>query len=108
MLEKAPSFVLGSKESSTYPSGYASGSSSPAALLDGLFEHPDRAPMHPSRLCSRVAQRLNAPPPRVRACLGKLGPQEEGRLGVLRDEASETACDRVRNPSWQAQGRGAF
>jgi len=40
MLKKSASFVLGSSQSSTYPWGYASGSDSPAALLDGLFEHP--------------------------------------------------------------------
>ena len=40
MLEKPASFVLGSLKSSTYPRGYASGSNSPAALLDGHFEHP--------------------------------------------------------------------
>jgi hypothetical protein len=53
----SPSFVLGSSKSSTYPirekscydsSGlggwkcYASGFDSPAALLNGLFEHPAR------------------------------------------------------------------
>jgi len=40
MLKKSASFVLGSSKSSTYPRGYASGFNSPAALLDGLFEHP--------------------------------------------------------------------
>jgi len=40
MLKKAPNFVLGSSQSSTYPWGYASGYDSPAASLDGLFEHP--------------------------------------------------------------------
>jgi hypothetical protein len=40
MLKKAATFVLGSEQSSTYPGGYASGCFSPAALLDGLFEHP--------------------------------------------------------------------
>jgi hypothetical protein len=39
MLKKATSGVLGSKKSSTYPRGYASGFFSPAALLDDLFEH---------------------------------------------------------------------
>ena len=34
------SFVLSSSKSSTYPRGYASGFDSPAALLDGHFEHP--------------------------------------------------------------------
>ena len=33
-------FVLGSRKSSTYPRGYASGFDSPAALPDDLFEHP--------------------------------------------------------------------
>jgi len=33
MLKMAPNFVLGSKKSSTYPGGYASGLFSPAALL---------------------------------------------------------------------------
>jgi hypothetical protein len=40
MPKKPASFVLGSSKSSTYPRGYASGFNSPAALLDGLFEHP--------------------------------------------------------------------
>ena len=40
MLKKSASFVLGSSKSSTYPRGYASGFESPAALLDGHFEHP--------------------------------------------------------------------
>jgi hypothetical protein len=40
MLKKVASFVLASFRSSTYPRGYASGSSLAAALLDGLFEHP--------------------------------------------------------------------
>jgi hypothetical protein len=40
MLKKSANFVLGSSKSSTYPRGYASGFDSPAALLDGLFEHP--------------------------------------------------------------------
>jgi hypothetical protein len=41
MLKKPSNFVLGSTESSTYPSGYAFGSVLPAALLEDLFEHPD-------------------------------------------------------------------
>jgi len=40
MLKKSASGVLSSSKSSTYPRGYASGFDSPAALLDGLFEHP--------------------------------------------------------------------
>jgi hypothetical protein len=40
MLKKSASFALGSSKSSTYPRGYVSGFDSPAALLDGLFEHP--------------------------------------------------------------------
>jgi len=40
MLKKSASVVLGSSKSSTYPRGYASGFDSPAALLNGLFEHP--------------------------------------------------------------------
>jgi hypothetical protein len=40
MLEKPASGVLSSSKSSTYLKGYASGFDSPAALLDGLFEHP--------------------------------------------------------------------
>jgi hypothetical protein len=40
MLKKPASGVLGSSKSSTYPRGYASGFDSPAALQDGLFEHP--------------------------------------------------------------------
>ena len=39
MLKQSASFVLGSSKSSTYPRGYASGFDSPAALLDGHFEH---------------------------------------------------------------------
>jgi hypothetical protein len=39
MLKQAPNFVLGSKKSSTYPRGYASGCFSPAALFGDLFEH---------------------------------------------------------------------
>jgi len=42
MLKKPASFVLGSSKSSTYPRGYASGFDSPAALLNGLFEHPPK------------------------------------------------------------------
>jgi hypothetical protein len=41
MLKMATNFVLGSKKSSTYPRGYASGFVSPAAALDGLFERPN-------------------------------------------------------------------
>jgi hypothetical protein len=54
MLKKSASFVLGSLKSSTYPvEGYASGFDSPAALLDGLFEHPLRdSPILPSLICS--------------------------------------------------------
>jgi len=40
MLKKSVSVVLGSSKSSTYPRGYASGFDSPAALLNGFFEHP--------------------------------------------------------------------
>ncbi len=40
MLKTSASFVLGSSKSSTYPRGYASGFDSPAALLNGLSEHP--------------------------------------------------------------------
>ena len=40
MLKKYASVVLTSFRSSTYPRGYASGSSLAAALLDKLFEHP--------------------------------------------------------------------
>jgi len=40
MLKKLPSRVLGVEKSSTYLRGYASGFSSPAALLAELFEHP--------------------------------------------------------------------
>jgi CBS domain-containing protein len=42
MLKTASSFVLGLSKSSTYPRGYASGFDSPAALLEGRFEHPCR------------------------------------------------------------------
>jgi hypothetical protein len=40
MLKNAPNFVLGSKKSSTYHRGYASGFFLPAASLDDVFEHP--------------------------------------------------------------------
>jgi hypothetical protein len=58
MLKMATNYVLGSKQSSPYPSGYASGCFSHAAVLgqgrvsarlgregviDGHFEHPDHA-----------------------------------------------------------------
>jgi phage head maturation protease len=52
MLKKSASFVLGSSKSSTYPRGYASGFDSPAALLDGLFEHSVR--------CSAFVQEIHA------------------------------------------------
>jgi len=41
MLKTSASFVLGSLKSSTYPWGYDSGFNSPAASLDGHFEHPE-------------------------------------------------------------------
>jgi hypothetical protein len=41
MLKKTASGVLASFKPSTYPRGYASGPSLAAALLDGLFEHPE-------------------------------------------------------------------
>jgi hypothetical protein len=41
MLKQTASCVLSSSKSSTYPRGYASGFDSPAALLNGLFEHPE-------------------------------------------------------------------
>jgi len=40
MLKSTSSVVLGSSKSSTYPRRYASGCDSPAALLEGRFEHP--------------------------------------------------------------------
>ncbi len=40
MLKKSASFVLGLSKSSTYPRRYVEDFDSPAALLDGLFEHP--------------------------------------------------------------------
>jgi hypothetical protein len=39
MLKMASRFVLGSKKSSTYPRGYASGFFSPAASPEDHFEH---------------------------------------------------------------------
>jgi hypothetical protein len=42
MLKNASNFVLGSKKSSTYPRGYASGFFSPAASLGDVFEHAAR------------------------------------------------------------------
>jgi hypothetical protein len=49
MLKKSASGVLASLRSSTYPRGYASGSSLAAALLNGPFEHPvgGRSPRSP-------------------------------------------------------------
>ena len=41
MLKKAPNFVLGRSDPSTYPREYASGPSLPVAALAGLFEHPE-------------------------------------------------------------------
>ena len=41
MLKKTASGVLALFKPSTYPRGYASGPSLAAALLDGLFEHPE-------------------------------------------------------------------
>jgi hypothetical protein len=41
MLKKTANCVLASLKPSTYPRGYASGPSLAAALLDGLFEHPE-------------------------------------------------------------------
>jgi hypothetical protein len=41
MLKKPASGVLASFKPSTYPRGYASGLSLAAALLNGLFEHPE-------------------------------------------------------------------
>lgn len=38
MLKRPSNFVLGSKTSSTYPRGYASGVFSPAAALEDPFE----------------------------------------------------------------------
>jgi hypothetical protein len=40
MLKMVTGFVLGSKISSTYPRGYASGLFLPAALPNDHFEHP--------------------------------------------------------------------
>jgi hypothetical protein len=40
LLKKASSFVLGSKDPQRTPEGTPSGSFSPAALLDDLFEQP--------------------------------------------------------------------
>jgi hypothetical protein len=45
MLKKTSSVVLDSSKSSTYPRGYASGFDSPAAVLNGLFEHPACGPV---------------------------------------------------------------
>jgi hypothetical protein len=42
MLKQSASRVLASFRPSTYPRGYASGPSLAAALLDSLFEHPER------------------------------------------------------------------
>jgi len=41
MQKRASSVVLGPKQSSTYPRGYASGCFSPAAFLAGAFEHSE-------------------------------------------------------------------
>lgn len=60
-LNMAPSFVLTSKESSTYRKGYASGSFFSAALLDGHGELPDsRYRLGPGRR-SRFIPGLDVP-----------------------------------------------
>jgi hypothetical protein len=41
MLKKPSNFVLALKQSSTYPRWYACGYFFAAALLDGLFGHPE-------------------------------------------------------------------
>jgi hypothetical protein len=40
MLKKAPNYVLGEKNPQRTPEGTPAVFSSPAALLDSLFEHP--------------------------------------------------------------------
>ena len=37
MLKQGPTFVLGLQPSSTYPRGYVSGATSPAALLEDVL-----------------------------------------------------------------------
>lgn len=51
MVKKPASFVLGLSKSSTYPEGYASGFNSPAALLDGLFDHPAGVLLSSQKTC---------------------------------------------------------
>jgi hypothetical protein len=55
MLKIVTNFVLGSKQSSTYPSGYACGFVAPAAALDGHFEHPGEPKMQSAKLGNRSA-----------------------------------------------------
>jgi type II secretory pathway pseudopilin PulG len=57
MLKKSASFVLASFRPSTYPSGYAFGSSLAVALLDGLFEPPAGVVCGHSSRASRCAPR---------------------------------------------------
>ena len=46
MLKKVPSGVLGSSQACDVAQGYASAWTSPAALLDDLFEHPTLEMLH--------------------------------------------------------------
>jgi hypothetical protein len=50
MLKIVTNCVLGSKQSSPYPSGYASGCFFPAALLDDHFEHPGEPKVQNAKL----------------------------------------------------------
>ena len=50
MLKMTASFVLASFRPSTYPRGYASGSSLAAAALDSHFEHPAEKGSRPTVL----------------------------------------------------------
>jgi len=60
MLKKSASIVIGSSKCSTYPRGYASGFDSPAALLNGLFEHPG---LYPPAIPSMTTDEAAACPP---------------------------------------------
>jgi hypothetical protein len=90
----APSFVLGSKRSSTYhlreesylgSSGragekeYASGRFSPAASLDDHFEQPEESVLAAGRLPMKLDGRSRDHPCHLPKQLGEAVPEEEGK-----------------------------
>ena len=85
ILKKSASGVLGSSKSSSYPRGYASGFESPAALLDGLFEHPAGSASYCPR---RAGHRSSAAPKRV----------FRGLLATIVCGTDELIINRAQNP----------